>query len=142
MRQVLLQHEYLKETARECQPLLSTLAEKKIHFPLFQKKGGKRKCNIHTVKSNYLTLVLTRNLTYHQSDFKFSLQKKTKQQSFKKSKILDLHKELPISSHHSLIRISSKLFQLLDYEKNVPDYFFYSKFLKSAAVHSTWYGAL
>lgn len=43
MLQVMPQHEFLKETARKSQPLLSMLAEKKIiHFPLFQKKGGKK----------------------------------------------------------------------------------------------------
>lgn len=57
------QHEFLKETARKSQPLLSMLAEKKIHFPLFQKKGKNRKFSIHTVKSNYITLVSARNLT-------------------------------------------------------------------------------
>lgn len=59
MLQVMPQHEFLKETARKRQPLLSMLVEKNP-FPINSKK---RKYSIHTVKSNYITSVLRRNLT-------------------------------------------------------------------------------
>lgn len=126
MSQVMPQHEFLKETARKRQPLLSMIAEKNPSS--INSKERKRKYSIQTVKSNYIIFVLTRNIT-NTSPSRFKIFPSEKNINLKKTpKILDLHKELPISSPHSFIRISSKLVQLLHYKKAGSRVFFLQQF--------------